>query len=79
MAIGVPVVASNFGINNKIIDHSKNGYLVNSKKEWIYYLKKLIINKKLRYKIGKKSRHLVMKKYSTDVIKIQYLKILQNL
>ena len=79
MAIGVPVVASNFGINNKIIDHSKNGYLVNSKKEWIYYLKKLIINRKLRYKIGKKSRHLVMKKYSTDVIKIQYLKILQNL
>ena len=27
----------------------------------------------------KKSRHLVMKKYSTDVIKIQYLQILQNL
>ena len=35
MAIGIPTVATNYGTNPQVIEQEINGFLVNSKEEWV--------------------------------------------
>lgn len=64
MALGIPAVASPVGVNIKIIEHGKNGYLCESPEEWIQSLEKLITSHSLREKIGKAGREDVIARYS---------------
>jgi len=78
MSMGIPVVISPGGLvgfDNKIIKDGVNGFLANSKEEWIEKLSLLIKNKELRQKIGQNARitieeHYSLKKVSEDLIKI---------
>jgi glycosyltransferase involved in cell wall biosynthesis len=79
MAFGLPTVATNIGTTPKIIEHMKNGWLVNSDKEWIEALEMLIKNPELRKSLGQAARKTVVDKYSTDVIKMEYFSIISGL
>jgi L-malate glycosyltransferase len=79
MAFGLPVVATNVGTSSKIINHLDNGWLVTSEKEWVEALRVLIDNSFLRKKLGTNARKLIVRKFSTNVIKDQYLSILNSL
>lgn len=67
MAAGIPIVASPIGINNKIIQNRVNGFFANNKKEWVKNLSELIVNKKLREKMGHSGRNIIEEKYSLNV------------
>lgn len=67
MACGKPIVASAVGANIEIIDHGKNGFLVESEKEWIKALSELSLNKELRKKMGRHGRKKVKTDYCLQV------------
>ena len=48
-----PVIASPVGVNQEIIDHGINGFLVSNNKEWKGYLKDLINDKEKRLRFGR--------------------------
>ena len=78
MAFGLPTVATDVGTTPTIIKHMVNGWLVTTDEEWIVALEELIKNPKLRQDLGKAARLTVLENYSNDVIKSNYLTILNN-
>ena len=78
MAFGIPTVASNVGTSSQIIEHLKNGWLVDSEEEWYKALFTLINNPNLRRSLGEKAREKILKNYSVHAIKSQYLEILNK-
>jgi len=64
MACGLPVVGSPVGVNSKIIDHSGNGYLAASEKEWQTALRFLLIDHAKRADFGRRGRVRCVERYS---------------
>ena len=79
MAFGLPTVATNVGTTPLIIRHMENGCLVKTDGEWVEALATLIENPELRRKLGTTARNTVLQNYSTNVIKENYLNILNKL
>jgi glycosyltransferase involved in cell wall biosynthesis len=78
MAFGLPTVATNVGTTPKIIEHMENGWLVDSDKEWVKALETLIKDFELRKKLGQAARRTIVNRYSTGVIKTEYLSIINE-
>lgn len=76
MACGIPVVASPIGINSKLVDHGKNGYLANSKETWIEALSTLLSSRELRTKMGAVGRRRVEEQYSLTATGSELLRIM---
>lgn len=64
MALGIPTICSPVGVNSTIIQDGENGYLADSKDEWIEKLKLLLHSPELRQKIGMAGRWTVETGYS---------------
>ena len=79
MAFGLPTVATNIGTTPSLIEHMKNGWLVESDEEWIFALKTLISDPGLRKKLGVAARKRVVENYSKYAIQGQYLSILKGI
>ncbi len=67
MGVGLPVVASNIGSNNKIVKDGVNGFLADTQNNWFYYLKILLESYELREKLGRNGRKMVEDKYSVQI------------
>ena len=65
MALEVPTIMSDVGVNPEIIDEGANGYLAKNEQDWINKLSLLIDSFELRERIGKNARKTVLEKYST--------------
>ncbi|PBQ31486.1 glycosyl transferase family 1 [Sphingobacteriaceae bacterium] len=78
MACEVPSVLSPVGVNTTIIQNGVNGFLATNEQEWFDILSQLIENKELRSTIGKAGRETVLKKYSVDAQKYNYLSIFKH-
>ena len=66
MAAGLPVIASNVGTNMTVITEGEDGYLVNSKEEWLTRFEDLINSKELRIKMGKAAKRKILENYSVE-------------
>ena len=77
MACKLPCIASPVGMNNQIIQHNKNGFLVKSDDEWIKYILELKNNENLYNKFAKKSYVDVLEKFSYEFWHKQYIKNLE--
>ena len=64
MALEIPTIVSQVGVNCEIIQHEVNGFFASNSDEWMTYLEKLILDKELREKIGIKGRETVIDHYS---------------
>ena len=73
MALNIPTIMSNVGVNSEIIDDGINGFLASSDDEWFHKLSILIEDKILREKIGNHGRVTVKEKYSLNANKENYL------
>ncbi|MBD2292370.1 glycosyltransferase family 4 protein [Anabaena sphaerica FACHB-251] len=65
MAVGIPVIASPVGMNKQVVQD--NGFLCETEEEWLESLLILCENKELRQTMGKRSREIAEKDYSTQV------------
>lgn len=79
MALGIPTVMSAVGVNTKIIDHGKNGFLAITNLDWIEYLSKLIENPELRSEIGKSALNTIQSEYSVIANQNKYLNLIKSL
>lgn len=73
MSLEIPSLASVVGVNTKIIEHEKNGFLCSNEDEWRKYLIQLIKDKNLRSQIGLKAREKIIKDYSVRSTETDFL------
>ena len=66
MVFGIPIVASKVGAIPEIIDNEVDGFVIEPQNfnKWIKILNKLILDKKLREKIGKNGKNKIVKNFS---------------
>jgi glycosyltransferase involved in cell wall biosynthesis len=76
MACGLPLVASNVGVNSEIVRHGENGYLASTTDEWVSSLYQLLQSQSLRRRMGVSGRDLVEKKYCIQKTGPQVAKLL---
>jgi glycosyltransferase involved in cell wall biosynthesis len=67
MACGLPVIASAVGVNSRIIEHGKTGFLASTSAEWVQALVKLSQSASLRNDLGKAGRTKVEQEYCLQV------------
>lgn len=67
MACGVPVVASDVGVNCEIIENETAGLLVKKDSDWSEALLQLLGSTELRKSYGRAGRSIVESKYSIEV------------
>lgn len=63
MACGLPVVASDVGVNPEIVRHGENGYLASTPGDWVAALEALLQSPSQRAQWGAKGRHRVEEAY----------------
>jgi len=66
MAVGIPVVSSSVAVNVDIIRDGENGCLVNSSREWVDALDRLIADINLRKSMGMRGRAMVESDYNVE-------------
>lgn len=79
MALKIPTIMSPVGVNTQIITDGVNGFLADEENEWLDKISSLIDSKLLREKIGKEARETVVKSYSVESEKSNYLKYFNEL
>lgn len=81
MACGKPIVTTDFPGYRIVVEEGENGFLLKEKdsKQIANSLIKLVVSKRLRDKMGKKSRELVIKKFSWKAIGKQYTQLFAKL
>jgi len=74
MACGLPVIASNVGVNNEIVQEGVNGYLVENDQQWSNAFKNLIQDEYLCQKLGLEGRKRFENDYSLVKTAPKFLK-----
>ena len=78
MACGIPVVGSPVGLNRRLIDHGRNGFLVATPQQWYAAIQQLRTNPDLRATMGAAARRTVEHQYSLTVIAPRIAGILEE-
>lgn len=79
MALEVPTIMSNIGVNPEIINDGVNGFLAAGEEEWVEKISLLIESFELRKKLGENARKTVLERYSTESQKHNYLNYFNEL
>ena len=66
MSVGIPIVASNLGLNRTVVRHGIYGFLVNSFDEWVEALSLLVTNAALRQRLGDEGRKIAEERFSLE-------------
>ena len=74
MALGIPTIMSQVGVNTKIIQDGENGYLANTIDDWVEKISSLVDSFETRKSMGLKGRETVESFYSVEANKNSYLK-----
>lgn len=79
MAAGIPVIASDVGVNGDIVIEGYNGYLVNQKKSWSDIINYILDNNIDLKKMGDNSRKYVEENYSINAWKETFIETIKNI
>ena len=77
MALQIPSVMSNVGVNNEIIEDKVNGFICKTNDDWYHVLSSLMSDAKLRTEIGQKGQKTVKNNYSVEANKHKYISLFQ--
>lgn len=67
MGIGLASVTSPVGVNREVVEDGVNGFLADSKEEWVRKLLCLIDDPELRLRLGGEARRTIENRYAADV------------
>jgi glycosyltransferase involved in cell wall biosynthesis len=65
MALGLPVIASPVPAYKSVIEQGKNGYIAETRHDWVEYLTELL-DPKLRQEMGQRARASVINRFSKE-------------
>lgn len=68
MALGIPSVASEVGVNSEIVIHGESGFLVKDSQGFKERIARLLTDPGLRRNVGDKGRQEVLNKYSLESV-----------
>ena len=77
MALQIPSVMSNVGVNNEIIDSKRNGFLCETADDWYSTLHELMSKPELRKSIGTAGQETVKNNYSVEANTPKYKALFQ--
>lgn len=75
MALGIPAVSSDVGVNNKIIDHKVNGFICHNDDDWKSGIVALYESAALRREFGAAAREKIVREYSITSIASDFRKV----
>ena len=78
MALGIPAVVSNVGVNADVVDHEINGCVCKSEEEWIHYLKRLVREPEYLQALSSKTREKIVNQYSVKANKQNFLSLFED-
>ncbi len=78
MALGIPVVASALGCNDRVVQEGRSGFLVRHEDQWLQALERLMADAELRRAFGQAGRRIVEQRYSVLANRNRYLSIFQD-
>ncbi|HNS11324.1 MAG TPA: glycosyltransferase [Bacteroidia bacterium] len=78
MALGIPAVVSNVGVNAQIVDHGINGCICNNESDWKHYLKKLLKEEEYLKELSANTREKIVKNYSVEANKPNFLSLFDD-
>jgi glycosyltransferase involved in cell wall biosynthesis len=78
MATGVPVVASNVGVNADVIKDGETGFCVDAPAEWVAAIDRLAADPELRRRLGAAGRERVERLYSLRALAPRFANVLLN-
>lgn len=81
LACGLPVICTNTGGNNELIQNNETGFLVEHENPDMIYEKILFLiqNPELRKKMGEKGKAFIMQNFSIENIANQYVELYESL
>ncbi|MBP6091866.1 MAG: glycosyltransferase, partial [Crocinitomicaceae bacterium] len=75
MSLGAVAVVSPVGVNSKIIQHEKNGFIVSDVEEWKKTLIRLIENSVERKQIGANAQKSIVREWSVQKWTTEYIQL----
>ena len=78
MGAGLPVVASDVGVNGEIVSAGQNGFLARNEAEWVEAISQLVQQPQLRRSFGANGRALIEQKFSLDTYAARYAELLRD-
>jgi glycosyltransferase involved in cell wall biosynthesis len=79
MALGIPVVMSNVGVNKEVIRQGENGFVASSHEMFYEQIKTLILDSNLRKQLGDEGRKTVVERYSRQAWREKYVELFKQL
>lgn len=77
LSLGIPAVADAVGVNKKIIEHEKNGFLSHHFSDWEQYLEILISSPETRKAFGLNGRAKMLREYSLQSQSEAFISLLE--
>ncbi len=78
MALGIPALVSNVGVNAEVVDHEKNGCICKSEEEWMFYLRKLLREPDYLQALSANTRDKIVNQYSVQSNKLNFLSLFED-
>jgi glycosyltransferase involved in cell wall biosynthesis len=77
MALGIPALVSDVGVNAEIVDHEINGFICRKESDWYDALEKLICNPVFLQKLSMHTREKIVNRYSVFSNKNNFLSLFE--
>jgi len=77
-AMGIPVVARNWGHTAETMEHGKDGFLYDTEEEFTSYLNLLVKNKQLREDMGLHNKLTAKRDFSIEKVTAHYVDVLRE-
>lgn len=78
MSVGIPIVASDIGLNRVAVKDGVNGFLVGTSEEWVEKLLLLASDAELRNRMGMAGRKIVEEEYSLEKKAVELANIIKH-
>ena len=78
MALGIPALVSDIGVNAEVVDHGINGCVCKSVAEWKLYMMKLIKEPQYLQRLAGNSRKKIIDNYSVESNKSNFLSLFED-
>jgi glycosyltransferase involved in cell wall biosynthesis len=66
MSCGIPVIASDVGMNKEVLKNTNSGYLAKNQQDWIDYIEFFYVNRSNLLHLGLEAREIVKNNYSLE-------------